>query len=430
MKRWLFAALAFALVAGTMQTTWAGELRAGAAKVSITPTANEFPYKVEGERPFVGVHDDLYARALVLEDGTRRVAIVSLAVTKIPNPERVVKRVAEAAKVPESNVLVAATHTHEALLVFLHGEKATPTQLKEIKRLEEGAVAATQQAVAQMRPAKISFVRGEAFVNVNNGEEAGLGTWYDPKGSSDKTLMILRVTDSDGKPLALMLNYATHGEVMFRSVTRDGGYEVTGDLPGAVSRILEGNEAGAPVVLFTSAAEGDQLPLFKSLQPAAQLPATDEGAAGWGLLDLLARRLAAAAIDTLAEAKPGTSEVTIEAVSDAVSVPGQHYNVERPSGKILGIEDMGPVSIPVSVIRINDIGIAGVGADIASDIGRAIKAASPLKDTMVVTVTAGMVGYVLNDEAYVNPGHGALGSPVKPGYAEPALSRAIARMLK
>jgi len=90
MKRWLFAALAFALVGGTMQTAWAGELRAGAGKVSITPTADEFPYKVEGENPFVGVHDEIYARALALEDGSQRVALVSLEVTKVPNPDRVV----------------------------------------------------------------------------------------------------------------------------------------------------------------------------------------------------------------------------------------------------------------------------------------------------------------------------------------------------
>jgi len=331
--------------------------------------------------------------------------------------------------VPPANVMVAATHTHNNPLVFWHGTVSNPAQPAMIAQTREAAVAAVREAMAHRQPARIAFTRTRAHANVNNGEEAGLDTWADPEGSSDKSLDLVRVTDASGKPLALMVNYASHGEAMYRSVTKDGGYEVTGDLPGAVSRILESQPGGAPVVLFTPAAEADQLTLFKALQPKAQLPETDIGAAGWGMMELMARRVAAAALDGAAAAGPGRADVAIRVTSGALTCPGQKYNVERPSGKILGINPAPPVKIEVGVVRIGDLAIAGIGADIASNIGKAVKAASPAKQTTLVTMTGASAGYILNDKAYVNPGHGALGSPVKPGCAPVQLPRVVAGLV-
>ena len=63
-QRWILSiSVAVALGFGLVATASAGELRAGAAKVSITPTADEFPYVVPREKNFVGVHDEVYARA-------------------------------------------------------------------------------------------------------------------------------------------------------------------------------------------------------------------------------------------------------------------------------------------------------------------------------------------------------------------------------
>lgn len=426
---WRTTMLATALALATGSTALAADLRAGAGKVSITPPADVFPYQAGREKPIVGVHDDVFARAVILDDGEHRVAIVSVEVTTIPAPEVFRKAVAEAAGVSPDNLLLTATHTHSVPLAFFHSPEPSAVEQREIDRARNGAVAAAKAAAAHLEPARIAFGRGEAFVNTNNGEQAGLKGWYDPKGSSDKSLDLVRLVGESGQPLAVLVNYANHAEVMFRSVTKDGGYEVTGDLPGAVSRILEGQGKAAPVVLFTAGAEGDQLPLFKSLQPDAELPGTDEGAAGWALLDLQARRLSVAALNTLGDMGPGATRARIGVASVEISCPGQRYQRD-PQGGAPTRTDTPPVAISVSVIRIGDIVLAGVGADIASDIGKTIKAASPLRQTMVVTMTAGSVGYVLNDDSYRQPGHGAMGSPVKPGCAGPALAEGVARLAK
>jgi hypothetical protein len=429
-RRWSITfACAFILAIGLSRTAAAGELRAGGAKVSITPSDDEFPYQWGHERSFVGVHDDVFARAVVLDDGTTRIALVVEEVTSVPNARGVVSEVARVVGVPESNVIVSASHTHESLTVFIHGDQPTPTQTREIERATAGAVQAAKEAAADLQLARIAFGLGHANVNINNGEAAGLTTGFDPNGPSDKTLDVVRLETRSGKPIALILNYATHAETMFRSVTKDGGYEVSGDIPGAVSRIMEANPGGAPVVLYTAGAEGDQLPVFKSLEPAANnMPSFDAGASGWALLEVIARRLAAAVIETEAKMEPATGEVTLRSAAETVSCPGRNAHMDIQTHEITET-DAPSVEIPLSTIQINDFLIAGVGGDLASTIGQEIRSGSPTRNTIVITQMAGSVGYILPDASYIHPSHGLAGSRLKPGCAEIALPHAVAALL-
>src|SRR5437660_195080 len=67
------------------------ELRAGAAKVSITPDPKTVKYTLGGygdpsrlTSPATGIHDTCYARALVLENGGAKAALVSLDLCYLP----------------------------------------------------------------------------------------------------------------------------------------------------------------------------------------------------------------------------------------------------------------------------------------------------------------------------------------------------------
>jgi neutral ceramidase len=216
-----------------------GRLRAGAAKVDITPAADEFPYPDAGELPFVGVHDPLFTRALVLDDGTKEVAIVVVDVAAIPVSQEMSRAVAAALGIPEADLMLAASHTHSAPLFSYHGGTPDTKERREIDRIRESTVAAVRDAKARLQPARVAFARGEAWVNVNNGESIGVNTEANPLGESDKSLDVLQVQAADGKPIAYLLDYADHAEVMFRSMTRNGGYEVSGDLPGAAAKLIE-----------------------------------------------------------------------------------------------------------------------------------------------------------------------------------------------
>lgn len=415
---------------------YAGELRVGTGKASVTPGAVDFPYAPSdtpslntgpGEKSFVGVHDDIYARALVMDDGARRAALVVLETTAIPMADELVKAIAEQIGVKEADVMLTATHTHEVPLFSYAGWDPNPRERREIERLKQGALEAVRLANTHLQPARVAFGRGQGWVNINNGEQSGSRAGYDPLGPSDKTLDVLRFESPDGSPISLVVNYASHAEVMFRSITKDNGYEVSGDLPGAVSRILESSPSGAPLVLFTSGAEADQLTLFKSLQPAGRLPAKDEGAAGWALLDVQARRLADSVLSVLATMQSGNSQAVIDTASGSVTCPGQQLRIEN--GQAVA-EDKPPVAIPLSVIRINDIVLAGVGGDVASEIGEHLKAASPVPDTILISMAGSSVGYIFADASYAHPGHGLTKSPLKSGCADRAIIDRLVRMIK
>jgi hypothetical protein len=405
----------------------AGELRAGAGKVSITPAANEFPYANKGDRDFVGVHDDVFARALLLDDSQRQVAIVLVEVTKIPAPERLKAAIAKELGVAEANVMLAATHTHIVPLFSFHSPTPSAAETREIERLNSGALQAVREAHAHMQPARIAFGRGEGWINVNNGEQSAAKS-YDPRGPSDKTLDVIRVDNASGNSIAWLVNYASHAEVMFRSVTKNNGFEVSGDLPGAVSSILESQPGAAPVVLYSAAAEADQLTLFKSLQPPGRLPQADEGAGGWALLDVQARRLAGSVMDVIAAMPPGVGQVHIDADAGVATCPGQTMHMDRTSGQV-STESRPPVDIPLNVVKINDIVLAGVGGDVASEIGMAFKAASPMPHSTLISMTAGAIGYILPDSSYEHPGHGVMGSPLQPHCAQQAITDGLVRLI-
>ena len=373
--------------------------------MSVTPSPAAFPFAPSekpslntgsGERSFVGVHDEVYARALVVDDGARRVALVVIEVTAIPMADELVKAVAQQMGIRESNVMVAATHTHSVpLFSYAGGEPNSPREAQEIEHIKQGALEAVRHANAHLQPARVAFGRGTGWVNVNNGEQSGSKGGYDPLGPSDKTLDVVRFDTYEGSPIAMLVNYASHAEVMFRSITKGDGYEVSGDLPGAVSRILEAQLSGAPIVLFTSGAEADQLTLFKSLQYGGPLAGADEGAAGWSLLDVQARRLAGSVMEVVSGMHPGVTQARIDAAAGSVTCPGQQLRIDPKSGQAI-VEDRPPVTIPLSVIRIDNIVLAGVGGDVATEIGQHFKASSPVANSMFINMAGASVGYIFS----------------------------------
>lgn len=421
---WVVVLMVAAMIVWSGCAAAQGTLKAGAARVDITPLPDEFPYQARGERPYVGVHDAVYARALVLDDGEREIAIVVVDVTMIPKPQEISKAIAGELRIPVVNLMLAATHTHNVPLVSYHGGEPDAAQAREMDRVKRGAIEAANKAKENLQPARIAFSRGEAWVNVNNGEQAGIKDGFDPQGPSDKSLDVLDVQGVDGAPIALLVDYATHAEVMFRSVTKDNGYEVSGDLPGAVARIIENQSVNSPVVLFASAAAGDQLSILKSLQPAGNLPVADEGAPGWAILDAQARRLANSVLRVTANMPAGDSQVTLSAAVKTVECPGQHLRPNRETGRA-EVEEKPPVEIPLSILRINNIVLAGVAGDVGSEIGMKFKAASPLPDSTMITMTSGSIGYILADASYEHPGHGVMGSPLKQGCAEKAVVQGL-----
>ncbi len=113
---------------------WAGQssLRGGCSKVNITSPLG-IPLIGSYGKPSDDVLDELYAKALVLNDGRTTLAIVSVDLLYVPleevtNPIREI--IEEKIGIPGRNVFICATHTHSGPEVFtrtkLRPEKEIP----------------------------------------------------------------------------------------------------------------------------------------------------------------------------------------------------------------------------------------------------------------------------------------------------------------
>ena len=98
---------------------WSGELRVGAAAVPITPPAGIPMAGYYSERGAQGVHDDLHARAIVIEAGGHSAALVVLDLITTPRElvEQAHREIERTTHLRGVNVMISATHTHTGPVV-------------------------------------------------------------------------------------------------------------------------------------------------------------------------------------------------------------------------------------------------------------------------------------------------------------------------
>lgn len=195
----------------------AGRLRAGASAVKITPSLGRTVYIAGYDRNRVAeaVHDDLWARALVLDDGVTRMAVVVCDLIGLSNWR--VRRIRRSIRgVPGENVLIACTHVHSGPdTLGLWGKELLSSGIDPLymERLEHRVSAAVDAAVRDLRP--ISLSAGTSTVPdglVHNSREP----------VQDKLLTALRFTDEAGSTVASVIHYGGHPEVNeSRTMTSD-----------------------------------------------------------------------------------------------------------------------------------------------------------------------------------------------------------------
>jgi len=253
----------FALALATAPAALA-QLRAGVANVEITPSALMPMYGYSNRRcgPANGTHDPLMAKALVLEAGASKLAIVTLDLGSIVSPD-LQRRVASELNIPV--LLLAASHTHSAPAFLPFGSAPNTNEAANAYRTEmEGKVfAAIQRAAQSMFPAKLNVGRGSLQIGYNRlllRDDGRARALFDnpervPYGPVDPEFMLLRVDDTEGRSRALLVHYATHAVVLGPTSCK-----YSGDWPGVMQRTAEQQLTGAQV-MFVQGGAGDINPL-------------------------------------------------------------------------------------------------------------------------------------------------------------------------
>jgi neutral ceramidase len=466
-RPWLaIALLAFAPILASAQAPAAGGLRAGAAKVDISPDPATFAIATDT------IRDPLYVRAIYVENGQASAVIVSVDVGGLSD-EIVNAAIAESSAAtgcPPANYLISATHTHSS-----GGTQA--------ERTAAAIVSAVNEAKSRLAPARIGYGTAQLDLNVNRDLYNAQQEWRqgpNPQGVSDKTLAVVGFVGADGVPIAVYMNYGMHPINFYQSGV------VSADFPGEASRNVEELFEGRTVALFSQAASGDQNPRLgysppystgavRRGQPAPLItvapPIGGNGGTGAGALaptgaargaqpaagrgfnpataaaerteipanlqedyqkvlgrvgdyaTMLGQMIGTTAVRVMREDMEWADDAPIWGGFERFSVPGRIRNDAADPARenvFPGYSDGPDVNIRVGLLRIGEVHFVSVNAEIYTDIGLAVKSASPASKTLVVSLANGRAnsGYIYSDNAYHHLTFQVIGSRVQPGFAE------------
>jgi hypothetical protein len=368
------------------------------------------------------------------------------------------KSIATELSCPVENIIMSATHSHSAFMpAFGPGG---PRITGDPKQVAARIVEAVRQAKAALQPARVGFGTGFSYLNVNRDNidpETHLWTQIpNLSAPSDKTVAVLKFETPAGEPIAVYMTYAMHPVNGYLS-------DITSaDFCGAASRHVEQAYGDKVVAVFAQGASGDQNPLY--LRAATNVLASRTGVPVTGnvmtrekieapLRDgkVPAQKADPQAVDTLEKVMESEGvllgEEVIRVMSNttrldaAPAITGAQTTVTCPGRRRLDharegtpgkYEDGDPVQIRLGLLRVGNIALTSVNAEVYTTIGLKLKAASPLANTVMVTVANGRAssGYVPNDAAFGAYTFQVLGSRLKPGCAEYAIVNGLLDMIQ
>lgn len=229
-----------------------GQFRAGVARREIAPkeAVPMWGYGARHDALSTGVLDPLYAAALVIDAGGRKLAIVGLDLGRSPaehSLQIIRKRIKDQAGIEYS--FIAGSHTHHGPVLELSDEQGKgkgrfDAALRYYRQLEDAIVEAIVEANGKLQPARL----GTALLKLS-GFNRNRHTKLEPK-PVDPDLAVLRLDDESGKPFAFVVNFAAHPTMIPASTLK-----FSADYVGAMKNLVAG-ETGAAVV-FMQGAAGD-----------------------------------------------------------------------------------------------------------------------------------------------------------------------------
>lgn len=233
-------------------------------------------------RAIRGVARELYARALVIEEigKKRRLAYVCCDLGMISESLRteVVQRLATTdLGIEAQDLMITATHTHSGPSGFsrylLYTSCAPGFSSRVHDTLVAGIVAAIIEAVKELGPAQLHVHAAPFALGVPIAWNRSIEAYSQNRDVSplpfdrrdeavDRTMTVLRVDATDGRPLGLVSWFAVHGTSM-----HGDNALLHGDNKGEASRCLETRARleGNPryVAIFAQAAAGDVSPNYR-----------------------------------------------------------------------------------------------------------------------------------------------------------------------
>ena len=404
-----------------------GTLLAGAAKIDITPEDLTGLTNL-WRTPFEGIHDPIFVRALIVDNGINRAVIVAADLVEFGDTTELREQIKQEIGVPVENILITVSHDHNAPRVGsitsgATAQKGGPATEEYTKFVYARILDAIRQAKATMQPAQVGIGRGTADVNTNRDVFTSEG-WMlgvNPNRPSDKTVWVIKFETESGNPIALLINYAVHSVALGVNNSL-----VTGDLAGAAERYIEHYYDDKVVALWTLGSAGDQNPKYMSYKE--EPPLFPDRVPGYPIMDALGIILGEEVVRVACQIKRMTSNVRIEADEKVVPCPARvpPRNQDRDG---IEVEQVDSLNLRMGLIMIDHIALTWVSGEVATNIYWRLRQESPFSNTIMVTIANDRVGYIVDDADYDTPTFASMASPFQRGYAEAAIVNGLVEMM-
>lgn len=373
------------------------ELKVGSVKVNITPPLS-IPYLGFEPRQgrFKGVHDPLFARALVLDDGETRLAIISTDSIGYGNEilgegrnftALVRGNINHRTGIKPSNIMLAATHAHSTPETLgITRLLDAPGALPWLEVLIDQLASVVEMASNNMVPARLKLAKG-VVETISRNRRAGNMPIKDQieKGLIDPQVGVLFLERLDNEESFVIVNFACH------PVTVQVQPFVSADYPGVMTDLIERSVIGCRNCLFLQGAAGNINPMRGDTRDFADVYSYGMILAGEVLKIIGSLRAPDAPVmDPKLASKSQIIDLPIRDTESAKtdSIPGE-----------------------VQVMRIGDLAIASTPGEMFVQLGLEIKDRSIAPNTFVVELANGWVGYLLEPGGFKAGGYEASPGP-------------------
>ena len=418
--------------------------QAGAYMSNVTPPLGELIVGNWDSPPATYVHDQLHAKALVLDDGTTRLAFVLVDNVGIKREvfDQAKRLVHDATGLPTAHMLMAATHTHSGTSAEGKGPKRrgwqgeTPLddyQSFLARRIADGVLV----AIGNLEPAQIAWGSGQVPQHVfnrrwlmKNPVMGPLGVMdkakmnpgvenpelLEPAGPTDPEVAFIALQSKQGRPIAVLSNYSLHyvGGVPEGHVSADY-FALFGDRmqellgadrqePPFVGILSNGTSGDVNNINFRGPKE-DRSPYEKMNMVADDV--ADEvmrvyktlAFKDWVLLDAAQSELALQVRHATPQVSANMEKVRSQSESDE---PLFHPLEKIYAQRIEQLETEWPdeINIILQAFRIGDLGIAAIPFETFTATGLEIKQKSPFQQTFTIELANGSYGYLPTPEQH------------------------------
>lgn len=378
-------------------------LQAGVARQDLTPPLNmNSPlggYGARMNRPAVGVHDRIFAKALILDDGERRFALVTcdlLGLTPPVKPE-IVRQLADDGWTAEQ-ILILPSHSHASIEM----NAMNPSNVFGIPQIGIHDQKLYEFTVANFVNLIRTASKNLQPVRVGTASEQIPGWNRNRRGDStltDDELTITRIDTLNNTPLAVLVNFSAHPTFM-----TDKQMMFSAGWPGALQQTMESVIGSGVTVMYYNGAQGDQAPRTRPNSGSSRWEQANRYGLDLGLLAARQWQDVATNQETAFDFHLQTIDLPPTSWHpDFMSTGGKEYGLSEELLLDL-LPRMQPERSSSGALRLGDLLIVGVPGEMAAGLGMQVKKEAGNISGAAHPVIGGLanewISYILSPEAY------------------------------